>query len=218
MTLAWTTEVYDLSNLAAYHRSMEVMQSDSSGKIMVLTPEGEVITGDVGEAWGKALRNFKQSGNLSEVLNECPLPKDTMRKFVRRPGEYDRAFAEKRLSEMALEEEKVVALTHLQPRDEASAKEEVVLGVSEEELQAVQWSLDQMPGVDVKAQDVVRAIGNYLKCMDVAIEADLARREGGASSSDAPRTPPPIYRASRGGGCGLRNLALRHCPGPGGVV
>ena len=116
---------------------------------------------------------------------------------MRRPGKYDRAFAEKRLREMAPEEEKVVALTHLQPRDEASAKEEVVLGVSEEELQAVQRSLDQMPGVDVKAQDVVRAIGNYLKCMDVAIEADLARREGGASSSDALERPPHLPRIAR---------------------
>ena len=64
---------------------MDVVQSESSGKTMALTPEGGVIAGDEGEAWGKALRNFKQSGGLSAMLNECPLPKDKMRKFVRPP-------------------------------------------------------------------------------------------------------------------------------------
>ena len=58
-----------------------------------------------------------------------------------------------------------------------NAESGAVFGVSEVELQAVQKILDEMPEVKgVKAQEVVKVIGNFLMCVDVAVEAEHARQ------------------------------------------
>jgi len=188
LTLTWTTELYDLPGLAKYYNQYEILNSESSGKTLVLTPEGEMIAGAEGAEWAKALRNFKQSQDLRCMIDECPLPKEKMRNFAVGQKDPDKGNKE------------VGVATLPKGGDSTSAfiqdcwENRTVFRVPVEDRQKVQQLLEERPETkEVKAEELFDVVGNFLVGCQGEPEGQ-ANESKATSSTEAPMLRPPFLR------------------------
>jgi len=193
LSLAWTTELYDLPGLAKHYNQYEILSSETSGKTVVLSPEGKMITGADAVVWAYALRSFKQSQDLRCMMDECPLPKEKMRTFA--VGLRDPTQGSK--------EAGAATPPKWEDSTEAFIKEcggnSTIFRVPVEDRRKVQQLLEERPETkEVKVGELFDVVGNFL----VEHQGELAPGVGTPTLSavnSAHRDDTPAGRGTEGG-------------------